>query len=422
MSRLDGSLTSRELGAHEKVLVEARSQFPALGEEIHGKPLVYLDSAATTLTPQPVIDAIAECYRRGYANVNRGAHTLSERATRAYEDARDVVKEFLHAKYREELVYVRGCTEALNFVARCWGDHNIQGGDQVVVCEDAHHSNWLPWQQLCARRGALLRVVPLGKDGQLDLSAYESLLKERPRIVALTHVSNGLGAINPVRSMTSAAHAVGATVVVDGAQAVSHFPVNVQEIGCDFYAFSAHKVYGPFGVGVLYARNPILHDMPVWLTGGGMVQEVSAERSTFAAPPFKFEPGTPNISGAVGLAAALKFLQAIGWEHIEAQQAHLLSLAERQLTAVPGVTRYGGKGKRCAVISFTLQGVHPHDVSTILDHDGIAVRAGSHCAKPALRRLGIEATTRISLGIYNRDTDIEALGQALQRAREIFAS
>lgn len=397
-----------------------RTSFPALSEKIHGHPLVYLDSAATTLTPLVVMDAITECYRRGLANAHRGAHTLSERASEVYEGARVAVQQWLGAEHRDEIVFTSGCTEAINLVASSWGETQLGEGDEVLVSELAHHSNWLPWQQVCRRVGARLKVLPIDGEGNLDWSAYSNALTERTKMVALTHVSNALGAISPVARMTRLAKSVGAHVLVDGAQAVGHLQVDVRGIGCDFYAFSAHKMYGPFGIGALYARRPLLESMPPWKLGGGMVRTVSLASSTFAPAPAKFEAGTPNVAGAAGFAAAIAFLRELGWENIREQEARVRRCAEDALDSFPGLQRLGGTGPRSSVISFVLEGVHPHDLSTVLDLEGVAIRAGHHCAKPTLQRLGVEATARISFAAYSTEQNIDVLVEALHKARALL--
>lgn len=401
-------------------LARVRADFPILAERIHGKPLVYLDNAASTHKPQAVLDAIAGVYRTSYSNVGRGVHTLTMRATEAYENARRTVQRFLGAASAEEVVFLRGTTEALNLVAQSWGRTNVQAGDEVLITALEHHSNILPWQMLCAERGAGLRVAPVDDRGEVILEELEALLSDRTRLVAVAHVSNALGTILPVRRIADLAHARGAVVVVDGAQGVPHLEVDVQALGCDFYAFSGHKVYGPSGIGALWGRAELWAEMPPWQGGGGMVQRVTFEKTTYAPPPHRFEAGTPFIEGAIALAAALDYVSAIGRSAIAAWEGELLALATERLAEIPGLRLLGTAPHRAAVLSFTLEGVHPHDVGTILDLEGIAVRAGHHCAQPVMERFQVPATSRASFGLYNTPEEVEALAAGLRRVREIF--
>jgi cysteine desulfurase/selenocysteine lyase len=402
-------------------LARVRSDFPILARPIHGKPLVYLDNAATTQKPRAVLDALAEVYGESYANVGRGVHTLTQRATEAYEGARATVQRFLGAPLPEEIVFVRGATEAINLVAQSWGRRNVGPGDEVLITELEHHSNILPWQMLCAERGARLRVAPVDDRGEVVLEELERLLSERTRIVAVAHVSNSLGTILPVREIVELAHARGAVVLVDGAQGVPHREVDVRELGCDFYAFSGHKVYGPSGIGALWGRAELLESMPPWQGGGGMVQRVTFEKTTYLPPPHRFEAGTPFIEGAVALAAALDYVTALGRPAIAAWEEELLLQLTERLAEIPGVRIVGTSPRKAAVLSFTLDGVHPHDVGTILDRRGIAVRAGHHCAQPVMERFQVPATTRASFGLYNTPEEVEALAAGLRQVQKLFS-
>ncbi|HKH49174.1 MAG TPA: cysteine desulfurase [Thermoanaerobaculia bacterium] len=402
-------------------LARVRADFPILAQPIHGHPLVYLDNAATTQKPRAVLDALASVYETSYANVGRGVHTLTQRATEAYESARGTVQRFLGAARPEEIVFLRGTSEAINLVAQSWGRQNVGAGDEILITALEHHSNILPWQMLCAERGARLRVAPVDDRGAVILPELERLLSERTRLVAVAHVSNALGTILPVREIAELAHAHGAVVLVDGAQGAPHLEVDVQELGCDFYAFSGHKVYGPSGIGALWGRMELLEAMPPWQGGGGMVVRVTFEKTTYLPPPHRFEAGTPFIEGAVALAAALDYMTGIGRSAIAAWEAELLALATERLIEIPGVRLIGTSPHKAAVISFVLEGVHPHDVGTILDQEGIAVRAGHHCAQPVMERFGVPATSRASFGLYNIPEEVEALAAGLRRVREIFS-
>lgn len=401
-------------------LDRVREDFPILGRQIHGRPLVYLDNAASTQKPRAVLDAIAECYGGYYANVERGVHTLSQLSTEARERARDVVRRFLGAARTDEIVFVRGTTEAINLVAWSWGRTNVGAGDEVLITGLEHHSNLVPWQVLCQEKGAALRVAPLDDRGEVILEGYERLLSDRTKVVALAHVSNSLGTINPVREMAAMAHRHGAIVVVDGAQGVPHIRVDVQALGCDFYAFSGHKVYGPSGIGALWGRSELLAAMPPWQTGGGMVHGVTFEETTFAPPSHRFEAGTPFIEGAVGLAAALEYVDRLGLPAIAAWESELLAYATERLLEVPGLRLIGTAPHKAAVAAFVMDGIHPHDIGTILDGEGVAVRAGHHCAQPVMARFGVPATARASFGLYNRHEDVDVLVAGLHKARQIF--
>ncbi|HET7784559.1 MAG TPA: cysteine desulfurase [Myxococcales bacterium] len=393
-----------------------RRDFPILGQQIHGKPLVYLDSAATSQKPRAVIDAVARFYLEDNANVHRGVHLLSERATRAYEDAREKVRRFLGARHAHEIVFVRGTTEAVNLVAQTLGRMRVRQGDEILITEMEHHSNIVPWQMLCEEKGASLRVAPIDDEGQLRLEDLERLLGPRTRLLALSHVSNALGTVNPAARIVELAHRQGVPVLLDGAQAAPHLAVDVQALGCDFYAFSGHKLFGPTGIGALYARAELLEEMPPWQGGGDMIRSVTFEKTTWNRLPYKFEAGTPDIAGAVGLGAAIDYIGALGMPAIAAHEQALLSYATAALCEVPGLRLIGTAKEKVSVLSFQLGELHPHDVGTVLDGEGIAIRTGHHCAQPLMRRLGVSATARASLALYNRREDIDALVAGLHGA------
>ena len=401
-------------------LARVRADFPILATEIAGRPLVYLDNAASAQKPRAVLEAIAGCYGGYYANVERGVHTLSQRSTEARERSREVVRRFLNAPSAEEVVFVRGTTEAINLVAASWGRKNVGAGDEVLITGLEHHSNIVPWLMLCEERGAVLRAAPLDDRGEVRLDEFERLLSPRTRIAAIAHVSNALGTINPVHEMAAMAHRAGAVVLVDGAQGAPHCQVDVQALGCDFYAFSGHKVYGPSGIGAFWGRSELLAEMPPWQGGGGMIRTVTFDKVTYAPPPHRFEAGTPFIEGAIGLAAALEYLESLGRPAVAAWESELLALATERLAEVPGLTLIGTARDKAAVLSFGMAGIHPHDVGTVLDREGIAVRAGHHCAQPVMERFGVPATTRASFALYNTPEEVDALAAALHRARELF--
>jgi len=398
-----------------------REAFPFVRESINGRPIVYLDSAATAQRPQCVIDALAHSALRENANVHRGVHTLSQKATDAFERARTSLQRFINAERREEIVFVRGTTEAINLVANAWGRTNVGPGDEIVISHMEHHSNIVPWQMLCGAVGATLRVVPINDAGELDLDAYESMLTPRTKLVAMVHVSNALGTINPVRTIVDRAHAHGIPVLLDGAQAMPHTTVDVQAIGCDFYAISGHKMYGPTGIGALYGRYEQLDGMPPWQGGGEMILSVSFDGTTFNAVPHKFEAGTPAIAEAVGLGATVDFLESIGMERVAAHEADLLAYATTSIGGLDGVRLIGTAAEKASVVSFTMDGVHPHDIGTILDQRGVAIRTGHHCAQPVMDRFGLSATARASFGMYNTREDIDELVDGLRAVQEVFA-
>ncbi len=397
-----------------------RKDFPILEREIKGKPLVYLDTAASAQKPRAVLEAIQNFYQAAYANIHRGVYQLSAEATELYEAGRDRVKDFIGASDRREIVFVRNATEAINLVARSFGDANLEAGDEIVITALEHHANIVPWQMLGERRGTHLRVAPVNDRGEVDLDAFEALLGERTKLVALTHVSNAIGTLNPLKRMIDLARARGIPVLVDGAQAVPHTAVDVTDLGCDFYAFSGHKLFGPSGIGVLYGRLPILEAMPPFLGGGDMIESVTFEKTTYAAPPNRFEAGTPDIAGVVGLDAAIRYVDNIGIDAIEAWEQTLLVQATRALGEIEGLRIIGQAERKAAVISFVLDGIHAHDVGTALDQAGIAVRVGHHCAQPLMARFNVPATVRASFSLYNTPAEIDVLVAALRETREIF--
>jgi cysteine desulfurase / selenocysteine lyase len=398
-----------------------REDFPILHRQVHGKPLVYLDNAATTQKPQAMIDRVSCYYAEENANVHRGVHWLSERATDAYEGARAAIQRFVNAPDARSIIYARGTTEAINLVASSWGRRNVGRGDEVVISTMEHHSNIVPWQILCEETGATLRIIPMNDAGELDVQAYEALLTDRTRIVSIVHVSNALGTINPVEEMIRIAHHRGIPVLVDGAQAVAHMKVDVQALGADFYAFSGHKMLGPTGIGVLYGKAELLDAMPPYQSGGDMIRSVSFERTLYNTLPHKFEAGTPDIAGAVGLGAAIEYLSAVGLDVIGAHEHQLVEYGTNVLSQIPGVHLVGTARNKAGILSFVVDGVHPHDVGTILDREGIAIRTGHHCCQPLMDRLGVGATARASLALYNRREEIDALAAALTKVHEVFA-
>jgi cysteine desulfurase/selenocysteine lyase len=397
-----------------------RKDFPALHQQVHGKPLVYLDSAATSQKPQAVIDALVGYYTSDNANVHRGVHLLSERATEAYEGARARIQRHINAASPREIVFVRQATEAINLVASSYGRRFIGAGDEIVISAIEHHANIVPWQLLCEERGAVLRVIPVDDRGDLLMDEYRALLGPRTRLVAVTQISNALGTVTPIREIIGLAHAADIPVLVDGAQAVPHQRVDVRDLDCDFFVFSGHKAFGPTGIGVLYGKESWLERMPPYQGGGDMIATVSFEKTTFNALPYKFEAGTPHIAGAIGLAAGLDYIAGLGLDRIAAYEHALLDHGTALLSALPGVRLIGTAREKAAVLSFVLEGVHAHDLGTILDHEGVAIRAGHHCAMPVMQRFGVPATARASLAFYNTPAELETLAGAIAKAREIF--
>lgn len=397
-----------------------REDFPALRQQVNGKPLVYIDNAATTQKPRPVLEAIRRFYEEDCSNVHRGVHTLSQRATEAYERARETVRRFLNARSEAEIIFVRGTTEAINLVAHSFGRGYVRAGDEILISAMEHHSNIVPWQILCEETGARLCVAPINDAGELLVEEFERRLTARTRLVAITHLSNALGTIVPVREIIALAHARGIPVLLDGAQAVAHLRVDVQELDCDFYAFSGHKLYGPTGIGVLYGKAEWLEAMPPYQGGGDMISSVTFEKTTYNRLPYKFEAGTPHIAGAIGLGAAIEYVTALGLEAIAAHERELLAYATEAISAIPGVRLIGTAREKASILSFTLEGVHPHDIGTILDQEGIAIRAGHHCAQPVMERFGVPATARVSFALYNTKEEVDALVRAVEKVREVF--
>ena len=398
-----------------------RHDFPILWQKVHGKPLVYLDNAATSQKPQVVIDALRRYYEQDNANIHRGVHFLSERATEEYEAARRTVQSFLHAADSSEIIFVRGATEAINLVAQTYGRKHVHAGDEVLITAMEHHSNIVPWQMLCEEKGARLRVVPITDSGELLLENFKELLGPRTKIVSVTHVSNALGTINPIRTMIEMAHREKIPVLVDGAQAVPHLTVDVQALDCDFYVFSGHKVYGPTGIGILYGKSALLDAMPPYQGGGDMISSVTFEKTIYNKLPYKFEAGTPHIAGAIGLAAAIDYVQNLGMDRVTSYEHELLAYATQAMSVVPGIRLFGTAPEKAGVISFLLENIHPHDIGTILDQEGIAIRTGHHCAQPVMQRFDIAATARASFALYNTREEVDALIEGMQRVREVFA-
>jgi cysteine desulfurase / selenocysteine lyase len=387
---------------------------------VHGKLLIYLDNAATSQKPKCVIDALTRFYLMDNANIHRGVHQLSERSTQSYEAARGKVQRFLNAARAREIIFVRGATEGINLVAQTYGRKYVGAGDEIVISAMEHHSNIVPWQMLCEEKGAVLRVIPINNRGEVEFDQFEKLLSHRTRLVAVSHVSNALGTINPVREIINAAHSWNVPVLIDGAQAVPHMKVDVRNLDCDFYVFSGHKVFGPTGIGVLYGREQLLEDMPPWQGGGDMILEVTFAKTTFQEPPHRFEAGTPDISGAVGLGIALDYLETLGRDAILEHEEALTGYGVDRLSAMPGVHLVGAGQRRLAILSVHVDGIHPHDLATVLDQHNVAIRAGHHCAQPLLDKLGLAATARASLGIYNDESDVDALADAIKAAQTMF--
>ena len=397
-----------------------RRDFPILSTTVNGHPLVYLDSAASAQRPLQVLRAVEDYETHSHANVHRGVHALSQAATAAYEGARERVRRFINAGSTREIIFTRGTTEAINLVAQAWARNRLKPGDEILITALEHHANIVPWQMVCEQTGCTLKVAPINRRGELEFDAFLKLLGPRTRLVAVAQVSNALGTILPIERIVAAAHAAGALVLIDGAQAVPHARVDVRALGADFYTFSGHKLYGPTGIGVLYGREELLTAMPPWQGGGDMILTVSFEKTTYNDLPWKFEAGTPNMSGAVGLAAAMDYVESLGMEAIAAHEAHLLELATAALTKIPGVELIGTAAHKAAVLSFTMKGVHAHDLGTILDSQGVAVRTGHHCAMPVMTFFGVPATARASFGCYNTEGEVDSLVRALGKVREVF--
>ena len=400
---------------------EVRRDFPILSEKVYGKPLVYLDNAATSQKPQLVIETLQKYYSLENANIHRGIHFLSERATQAYEDARAKVRGFLNAAESREIIFVRGTTEAINLVAQSYGRKFIGEEDEIILSAMEHHSNIVPWQILCEQVGARLRIIPMNDDGELLIDEYERLLSDRAKLVAVTHLSNALGTINPVKQIIQIAHRHGVPVLVDGAQAVPHLEVDVRDLDCDFYAFSGHKLYGPTGVGVLYGKASLLDAMPPYQGGGDMIRSVTFEKTLYNVLPYKFEAGTPNIAGGIGLGAAIDYLSQVGLELVTAYERELLDYATEAVSTISGVRIIGTAKEKAGVLSFVLDGVHAHDIGTILDQEGIAIRTGHHCAMPVMQRFGVSATARASLAFYNTREEVDALVGAIHKVKRVFS-
>jgi cysteine desulfurase / selenocysteine lyase len=397
-----------------------RRDFPILQAMIHGKPLVYLDNAATSQKPTQVIEAMRRYYETGNANIHRGVHYLSEHATEEHEAARTTAQRFINAAHAHEIIFVRGTTEGVNLVAQTYGRANVRAGDEVLITAMEHHSNIVPWQLLCEERGAKLRVAPINDAGELVMDEFAKLLNERTKIVAVTHVSNALGTINPIKHIVELAHQHNAPVLVDGAQAVPHLSVDVRELGVDFYTFSGHKVYGPTGIGILYGKSSLLDAMPPYQGGGDMISSVTFEKTLYNKLPFKFEAGTPHVAGAIGLAAALDYVNNVGVANVGAYEHRVLEYATKSVGSIPGIRLFGTAKQKASVLSFTVEGIHPHDIGTILDQEGIAVRTGHHCAQPIMQRYGIPATARASFAMYNTIQEVDALVRGIQKVREVF--
>ena len=398
-----------------------RKDFPILNQQVHGKPLVYLDNAATTQKPLSVIETEDRYYREYNANIHRGVHLLSQQATKAYEDARVKIQKFLNAAQSSEIIYTRGATEGINLVAQTWGRKNVQAGDEILISAMEHHSNIVPWQMLCEEKGAQLRVIPINDAGELLMGEFKKLVTAKTKLVAVTHVSNALGTINPVAEIIQYAHSKGVLVLIDGAQSIPHVKVDVQSLDCDFYVFSGHKIYAPTGIGVLYGKLKHLEVMPPYQGGGDMIASVTFEKTIYAKPPHKFEAGTPHIAGVIGLGTALDYVSAIGLDRIAAHEHDLLVYGTKVLSQFKEVRFIGTASEKAGVISFTLGEIHPHDIGTILDRQGVAIRAGHHCAQPVMERFDIPATARASFGLYNVKEEIDVLAQAIQKTLEVFA-
>ena len=398
-----------------------RQQFPVLNREVKGKPLIYLDNAATSQKPQLVIDALVNYYSSYNANIHRGIHTLAEEATMAFENTRDAVQQFINAESREQIVFTRGTTEGINLVAYTWGRQNINAGDEIIISTMEHHSNIVPWQILCEEKGAILKVIPISDEGELLLSEYEKLLSTKTKLVSIVHVSNSLGTINPVKQIIDAAHKAGAIVLVDGAQSTVHLDIDVQEMDCDFFVFSSHKLYGPTGVGVLYGKKHLLESMPPFHGGGEMIKEVTFEKTTYNELPYKYEAGTPNIADTIAFKTALDFIHKTGKEKIRRHEKELLAYATAQLEQIPGLKIIGKAREKVSLVSFVIDKLHPQDIGILLDNRGIAVRTGHHCTQPLMNRFGITGTVRASFAVYNTKEEIDELIIGLQKAIKMLS-
>lgn len=396
-----------------------RSFFPVLHQEVHGRPLIYFDNAATTQKPRSVIDALVTYYERDNSNIHRGAHALADRATRFYEETRELLREFIHARESAEIIFTKGTTESINLVAKTFGMQTIGKGDEILISTLEHHSNIVPWQMLCEEKGAVLKIIPIKDNGELVLEEFEKLLSSKTKLVSIVHASNALGTINPVQDIIAAAHAVGAKVLLDGAQSTAHLEVDVQALDCDFLAFSAHKLYGPTGLGVLYGKREILENMPPFLGGGEMIKEVSFEKTTFNEIPFKFEAGTPNIADVIAFKQALLFIRQLGKSEIHAHESALLAYANQLTEGIKGFVPIGTAAEKVSILSFGIEGMHPFDVGQMLDARGIAVRTGHHCTQPLMHRLGIEGTVRASFAVYNTKSEIESMAEGIAKIARI---
>ena len=412
----------RAVKSAEFDLLEVRRNFPALHQKVHGKPLVYLDNAATTQKPKKVIDALNQFYKSDYSNVHRAVHELSDRATKAYEGARTRVKEFINARSEREIIFVRGATEAINLVMNSFARPRVKAGDEILISALEHHSNIVPWQLLVEQTGARLVVAPINDAGELILEEFEQRLSPNTALVAVAHISNALGTVMPISEIVQMAHARNIPVLLDGAQAVAHAGVDVSRLNCDFYALSGHKVFGPTGIGVLYGRENLLDEMPPYQVGGDMIRSVTFEKTTYNELPYKFEAGTPHIAGAIGLGAALEYVSQVGIDRAAAHERELLAYGTQLLTSIPGLRMIGTAREKVGVLSFVLEGIHAHDVGTVLDRDGIAVRTGHHCAQPVMDRFGVPATTRASLAFYNSKAELDALANGIRRLQKLFTA
>src|SRR5687768_6241248 len=422
MKTANDVLIPRSRGRSSSALDVARirADFPILNQKVYGKPLIYLDNAATSQKPQVVLDALINFYRADCSNIHRGVHQLSMRATKAYEDAREKAQHFIQAKESREIIFVRGATEGINLVMQSYGRKHVAAGDEVIISAMEHHSNIVPWQLLCEEKGAKLRVVPINDEGEFLFDEYEKLLNSKTRLVAVSHVSNALGSINPVKEIIKLAHKRNVPVLIDGAQAAPHLKLNVQDLDCDFYVFSSHKMFGPTGVGILYGKAALLEAMPPYQGGGDMISSVTFEKTIYNKLPYKFEAGTPNIADGIAFGAAIDYLNGIGLDNIAAYEHDLLAYATEVVSAVPGVRLIGTAKEKASVLSFVVEGIHPHDIGTILDQEGIAIRTGHHCAQPVMDRFGVPATARASLAFYNTREEIDALVVGLRKVREVF--